>query len=139
MDDNLKSFLQYVFEIVEGVQHRAQSSGIACAHCGLSYAEFKKTGKLGCEHCYMAFRSPISQALKNIHGTNEYKGKIPQSQGNKYAEMIIKRELAENRVLLKKAVEAEEFEQAAKYRDIINELQGKIETVDQTRNDASEA
>jgi len=127
MDDNLKSFLQYIFEIVENVERRSHAAVITCAHCGLSYAEFKKSGKLGCQECYTAFRSSISQALKNIHGTNEYMGKVPQGQANKYADMIIKRELAENRILLKKAVEAEEFEQAAGYRDIINELQSKID------------
>ena len=126
MDDNIKDFLQYIFEIVENVERRSHGAGIACANCGLSYAEFKKQGKLGCQNCYKAFRSPISQALKNIHGTNEYKGKIPQGQADKFADMIIRRELAENRVLLKKAVEAEEFEQAAKYRDIINGLQMQI-------------
>ena len=126
MDDNLKNFLQYVFEIVENVERRNQNVAVSCTKCGLSYAEFKKSGKLGCQNCYTTFRGSISQALKNIHGTNEYKGKIPRGQANKYTDMIIKRELAENRVLLKKAVEAEEFEQAAKYRDIINDLQGKI-------------
>jgi len=127
MDDNLKDFLQYIFEIVENVERRNQAPTIACTNCGLSYAEFKKSGKLGCQTCYTAFRSPISQALKNIHGTNEYHGKIPQGQAEKYADMIVKRELAETRVFLKKAVEAEEFEQAAKYRDIINSLQAQID------------
>jgi len=129
MDDNLKDFLQYIFEIVENVERRTQGKAahVTCPDCGLGYPEFKKQGKLGCQSCYTAFRSSIAQALKNIHGNSEYKGKIPQGQEAKFADMIIKRELAENRVLLKKAVEAEEFEQAAKYRDIINELQSKIE------------
>jgi len=135
MDDNLKSFLQYVFEIVESMERRTHGAmTVACPTCGLNYAGFKKTGKLGCVNCYQTFRNPISQALKNIHGTNEYKGKIPIGQSEKYSDMITKRELALNRRLLKKAVEAEEFEQAAKYRDIINSLQSKIaqEGVSQT-------
>jgi len=127
MDDNLKSFLQYVFEIVEGMERRAQGNDItSCQNCGQTYGEFKKSGKLGCAACYTAFRGHISQALKNIHGTGDYKGKIPHGQGDKYSDMIIKRELAENRRLLKKAVEAEQFEEAAKYRDVINGLQQKI-------------
>ncbi|MCL2376924.1 MAG: UvrB/UvrC motif-containing protein [Defluviitaleaceae bacterium] len=126
MDDNTKKFLQYIFEIVEGMERRAQSGNFTCTVCGLTYADFKKSSKLGCENCYQAFRAPISQALKDIHSTNEYNGKIPRGQADKYADLIIKRELAENRLLLKKAVEAEEFEEAAKYRDIINGLQAKI-------------
>jgi len=126
LDDLTKNFLQYIFEIVESMERRAQSGTFTCDACGLTYADFKKSGKLGCENCYQAFRTPISQALKNIHSTNEYVGKIPQGQADKYAEMIAKRELAENRLLLKKAVEAEEFEEAAKLRDVINDLQAKI-------------
>jgi len=126
MDDNTKKFLQYIFEIVEGMERRAQTTNFTCTACGLNYADFKKSSKLGCENCYQAFRVPISQALKDIHSTNEYNGKIPQGQADKYADMILKRELAENRLLLKKAVEAEEFEEAARLRDIINNLQAKI-------------
>ena len=127
MDNSLKSFLQYVFEIVEGAERRTVVDGHFCPSCSLEYGEFKKTGKLGCATCYVAFRTHISQALKNIHGTNEYKGRIPAGQDDKYEHMILKRELAENRLRLKKAVEAEEFEEAASLRDAINQLMQKIE------------
>ena len=128
MDNNhLKSFLQYVFEIVEGVERRNAVDSYFCKSCGLTYGEFKNSGKLGCATCYTSFREHISQALKSIHGTNEYRGRIPVGQGEKYDKLIIKRELAENRLLLKRAVEAEEFEEAVKYRDCINELLKKID------------
>ena len=28
------------------------SGGLACEHCGFSQADFKKTGRFGCSHCY---------------------------------------------------------------------------------------
>jgi len=129
MDNSLIYFLQHIFEIVENSARRNASlvGSFFCPDCGLAYGEFKDTGKLGCARCYAAFREYISHVLKTIHGTDEYKGKIPIGQGNKYDRLIAKRELAENRVLLKKAVEAEEFEQAAKYRDIINDLLQRID------------
>ena len=126
MDDNLKSFLQYVFEIVEDAGRQVDDE-LVCHGCGLVYAEFKKTGKLGCASCYNAFRGQILRALQNIHGNSEYKGRIPAGRDNKYEHMILKRELAENKQLLRKAVEAEEFEDAAEYRDIINDLMQKIQ------------
>ena len=126
MDHHLKSFLQYVFEVVEGVEQQQSDDDQFCHACGLTYGEFKKTGKLGCASCYDAFRGHISRALQNIHGNSEYKGRIPAAEGRKYEFMMMRRELAENKQMLRKAVEAEEFEDAAKYRDTINALTQKI-------------
>ena len=130
IEDELKNFLQYVFQIVEGIERTTQGTvGVdfrECAQCGTTYGSFKKSGKLGCAECYATFSDYIAGALKNIHGTSEHKGKIPQSCGDKYADLITKRELEETRLLLKKAVEAEEFEEAARLRDIINSLQEKV-------------
>jgi len=126
MDNNLISFLQYIFGVVEGAERQNAADSRSCKNCGLTYGAFKAVGKLGCAQCYTAFRENISGALMSIHGSGEYKGRIPSGQGNKYENMLIKRELAESRVLLKKAVEAEEFEEAVKYRDIISDLTKKI-------------
>ena len=31
------------------------SGGLACDQCGFSQADFKKTGRFGCSHCYRVF------------------------------------------------------------------------------------
>ena len=38
---------------------------LRCDVCGMSYAEFVKTGVFGCENCYRVFKSKTVQVLKN--------------------------------------------------------------------------
>jgi protein arginine kinase activator len=127
INDPIKNFLQYVFEMVEGMERMNQGADFqTCAECGTTYGGFKKTGKMGCANCYVAFRAQISQALRNIHhGAASHNGKIPQGS-DIYSDLLTRRELEENRRLLKAAVESEAYEDAARYRDIINELSQKI-------------
>lgn len=95
---------------------------IKCLQCNLTYADFKKIGRLGCSECYNTFRRYLSPLLKKIHGSNRHLGKSPM----KVAKVTRKRlDLQELRTRLAKAVEAEEFEEAAKIRDQIKELEKK--------------
>jgi len=126
MDDSLKNFLQYVFELADGLERKNSQSDFVCEKCGQNYSKFKATGKLGCSNCYNVFRTNIVHALKNIHGTTEYLGKIPKGQGEKYTDILIKRQISANRILLKQALEKEEYEEAAKLRDDINYLKTKL-------------
>ena len=128
MDDKLKNFLQYIFDVVENMERQDMPNiRESCPQCGQTYKDFKATGKLGCASCYQTFRDNIATALKNIHGTNEYQGKIPKGQGSRYEKMLLKRELAENKSLLKEAVEREEFEEAARLRDGISDIKRRLE------------
>ena len=40
---------------------------IVCPKCGLTYDEFKKVGKLGCEKCYEVFQDKLEPILKQLH------------------------------------------------------------------------
>ena len=123
MNNEIKDFLKYIFEIIEGVERGRDGNFLACVKCGTTYEGFKKTGKIGCAHCYTAFGEQIAQALKNIHSANVHTGKIPRSKSNRFEELVIQRELDESRALLEAAIEKENYEDAARYRDIINALQ----------------
>ncbi|RJO65250.1 MAG: hypothetical protein C4540_02025 [Candidatus Omnitrophota bacterium] len=89
---------------------------LKCPNCKLTYKDFKKIGRLGCSECYEAFRKYLSPLLKRIHGSTAHAGKMPV----KIAKTAKKRlDLQELRVKLQKAIEAEQFEEAAKIRDQI--------------------
>ncbi len=94
-----------------------------CANCGLTYADFKKIGRLGCGECYDAFRKYLGPLLKRIHGSNQHVGKIP----GKSARVVKPKtnDLQDLRTKLQLAVEAEAFEEAAKIRDQIKEIEQK--------------
>ncbi|MCL2575926.1 MAG: hypothetical protein FWE33_05780 [Defluviitaleaceae bacterium] len=126
MDDQIKNFLQYIFEIVEGIERANSVDHAECSVCRSTYADFKKSGKMGCANCYKAFGEQIAQALKNIHGNNVHTGKIPCGKEGKFADVVARRELEENRILLQKAIETESYEDAARYRDIVKALVDEI-------------
>jgi protein arginine kinase activator len=100
----------------------AESSIVKCANCGLSYADFKRIGRLGCGECYNAFRKYLGPLLKRIHGSNQHVGKSPLKVTKVLKNKI---DLQELRNRLAKAIEDEAFEEAAKIRDQIKELEKK--------------
>lgn len=95
---------------------------LKCPSCKLTYADFKKIGRLGCGDCYVAFKRHLGPLLKRIHGTAQHFGKSPI----KVAAISRKiDDLQELRAQLQKAVEGEAFEEAARLRDRIKELEKK--------------
>jgi protein arginine kinase activator len=98
------------------------ASSIKCVNCGLSYADFKKIGRLGCGECYRAFRKYLLPLLKRIHGSSQHLGKSLF----KVAKVVKKKlDLQELRNKLQKLIEEEAFEEAARIRDQIKELERK--------------
>jgi len=96
-----------------------QAPALKCASCGLTYENFKKSGKLGCAECYKAFRGELSVIIKNIQGSNIHAGKVPKRGGESF---IKQREIDMLKAKLKKAIESEEYEEAARIRDEIRTL-----------------
>lgn len=95
---------------------------LKCANCGLTYSDFKKIGRLGCGECYKTFKKYLGPLLKKIHGSNQHLGKTPVK-----AARVSKKEIsvAALRQQLQAAIEDEAFEEAAKLRDQIKELESK--------------
>jgi protein arginine kinase activator len=95
---------------------------LKCPNCHMTYSEFSKIGRLGCSKCYISFRKYLTSLLKKIHGSNQHLGKSPL----KAAKAVKKRaDIQQLRRLLQHAIETEEFEEAAKIRDRIKELEKK--------------
>ena len=92
----------------------------SCPQCGMSAAEFGESGQLGCAACYRVFKETLVPLFKQIHGNEFHRGKIPVSDPSRQK---ARRELIDLRRALKKAVGQEAYEQAAKLRDRINELE----------------
>jgi len=99
----------------------AQTAGgvdLKCPRCGFSQADFKKSGRLGCPECYQVFAEGLASLLKTMHKGTRHTGKTPealrQSRDNEERFKLLNKKLA-------RAIESEDFEQAAKLRD---ELKG---------------
>ena len=104
---------------------------IKCSNCGLAYADFKKMGRLGCGECYTSFKKFLAPLLKRIHGASQHVGKSiakPEKSAKKKIEKakeVEKIDIQELRKNLAKAVEDEAFEEAARLRDQIKEMETK--------------
>jgi protein arginine kinase activator len=101
-----------------------------CSHCGLTYEDFKRMGRLGCGECYKAFRTSLAPLLKRIHGSSQHIGKSPSPQAldEQKANHKSHEELEKAKFDLQKAVKNEEFEVAAALRDKIKFLEKKMKT-----------
>lgn len=118
----LSDLLAGMAEVAKADKEREAAARVKCAGCGLTYADFKKIGRLGCAECYSAFKKYLGPLLKRIHGSSQHLGKSPL----KVAKVLKKKiDLQELRNRLQKAIEKEEFEEAAKIRDQIRELEKK--------------
>ena len=95
---------------------------ITCPVCGLTYAEFRQRGRLGCGEDYHLFKDGLVQLLERIHGSSQHIGKIPESEGD---HLKLEREIIEMKRELTRAIHVGEYEQAAKIRDRIRELKEK--------------
>jgi protein arginine kinase activator len=93
---------------------------LICRGCGLTYSEFMQCGKLGCGDCYQSFERNISSLLQRIHGSSQHVGKSPLYYKKTFDQ---EREIAELRTKLQLAVKREDFEEAAKIRDRIRNLE----------------
>jgi protein arginine kinase activator len=89
---------------------------VACTFCGLTYEDFKKKGRLGCVQCYTAFKPQLLPLLKKIHGSTQHMGKVPQALGRQIA---VENKVKELRDRLSRAIQLEEYEEAARIRDLI--------------------
>lgn len=95
-------------------------AGPTCEACGLSYLEFRNHGRFGCAHDYDAFKGELLPLLDGIHGDVRHVGKTPRRLPRAQGEQV---ELTALRRRLLQLVADENYEEAARVRDRIRELE----------------
>ena len=94
---------------------------LTCPECGMTFAEFRSHGLLGCPDDYEAFAEPLLPLIANAHeGAEQHIGKIPSRAD---AAARHQGDLLRLKHALDHAVEQEDYEAAAKLRDQIKELE----------------
>jgi protein arginine kinase activator len=91
-----------------------------CDLCGVKFVDFRNTGRLGCPHDYEVFRDELLQLLENIHGETRHVGKVPRRLPQSKQTQA---ELMQLRKQLLQAVHREAYEEAARLRDRIRQLE----------------
>lgn len=96
-----------------------------CSYCHTTVDDFKRTGRLGCPHCYSIYETQLRAILRRIHGSTQHLGKVYVPPAGEAADRSVR--LSGLRRKLQQAVETEDFERAAVIRDQIRELEGAID------------
>ncbi|MBC9785219.1 MULTISPECIES: UvrB/UvrC motif-containing protein [Heliobacterium] len=94
-----------------------------CENCGATYNQISQTGRLGCNHCFIQFKDKMEPLLRRVQGSNRHTGKVPQRTGGT---IRVQREIQQLRAKLQQHVALEEFEQAARVRDRIRDLEKEL-------------
>jgi protein arginine kinase activator len=89
----------------------ARDEQVICPVCFLSLAEFKRTGRFGCNQCVTTFEPHIKNLIKQIQQSDRHVGRRAGSGEKRGFEVFRLREE------LKKALDQEAYEDAAKIRD----------------------
>ena len=108
-----------------GSSLRGQSlpSPVRCELCGSSLDEIIRSSRVGCARCYETFDRQLQPTLQRIHGALRHTGKTPETDP---AETVRRRRLnriESLRAQISEAVQAEDYERAAKLRDEIRKLE----------------
>lgn len=96
----------------------------SCPKCHMRRTDFKKTGRFGCGVCYDAFADELPPLLKAMHRSEQHVGKVPAEESVRVKATA---ELASLELALKKSVDSENFEEAARVRDQISAWRQKLE------------
>lgn len=120
MDDVFSSF----FNGFPNMKKMNELEMLKCKTCGSTYVDFKNTGKLGCADCYETFGNDLDSVLKRLHGNNRHiEGKKKEMADEQKS--TVENKIEDLKLKLKECIKKEEYEEAAKLRDAIKELENK--------------
>lgn len=95
-------------------------TGPSCPACGMTQAEFRTRGRLGCPRCYDAFHKSLLPLLERVHDATSHRGRFPTQAPGQQAQPNTMQRL---RNRLDEAIKAEDYERAANLRDEIQRLE----------------
>lgn len=125
-------------ELLSGLNDLASLVGgqkkeeLKCQVCGLTYEEFSRTGRLGCADCYHYFSKSLLSLIKKVQKGTQHVGKKPTKAPQETRTHMDLRDLQDR---LQKSIQLEEFEEAARIRDEIKQLELKMKKGDRKEED----
>lgn len=112
---------------VSGLESEMGASGkkisLTCKDCGMNYEDFAKNGRLGCAGCYASFQKPLTIVIKQVQRSGSHVGKKPSRIPKETRSVHDLRQLQEK---LRKSIQDEAFEEAARLRDEIKQALDKL-------------
>lgn len=107
--------------IAQSLTHaQSEDDALRCKQCDMTFSEFRETGTFGCAECYDSFHAVIETMIRRIHGSTKHIGNRPATMRRAHPKSYNLEELQRR---LQAAVANEDYEEAAKLRDIIQDLE----------------
>ena len=110
------NFIGDIFGLPQSLGVKAKK----CEGCGSTWQEIAKSGKVGCPLCYGTFGDELERSIRSIHGNVTHAGRAPAAR---LAALEKKNRIVNLKSALKTAIEAENFEEAARLRDEIRAME----------------
>lgn len=121
----LAGMLAKQLKLEQTAEQLAKLDKKTCPVCGITFAEFRQAGRLGCGYDYTCFADDLNPLLLNIHGSKEHQGKRPQrssgSPGKQHQLIQLRRDM-------QSAISSEDYELAGELRDKIQSIENGEET-----------
>ena len=98
---------------------------VRCENCGSSFDDIVKGGTVGCAKCYDKFFDKLMPSIQRIHGKVRHAGKTPVMHERIESPETVRTPeeiIEEKTALLQKAIEEQNFEEAAILRDEIKSM-----------------
>lgn len=125
VNTNSNNLTQMLSSMFGGTVELNENKVTTCAQCGLTINEIINNGKCGCAQCYSTFYDKLIPYIKKAqYGRQIHKGKIPNCKKTDVKPNDEK--IMELKILLKKLVDAEKYEEAALVRDKIKLLEEEM-------------
>ena len=122
-------------------EQKENCTNVVCPTCGMTYEQFIRDSKFGCADCYKVFDLLIGDNIRQLQGNGQHHGKRPKYMRDDIPQQVreeLEASMTENvpeseyidklldlRKKLRDAIEAEEYEDAARLRDEIREVEKK--------------
>ncbi len=95
----------------------------SCPRCGMKASDFRKQGKLGCAECFSAFQKDVKAIVTQMAARPHHAGRLPKAFAEQSGDSAANDALREE---LREAVEREDYEEAARLRDRLREMDSGV-------------
>lgn len=102
----------------------SQEGGTVCPACGTTIEEFRRTGLLGCAHCYTVFREELVPVIMQVQGKIRHEGKTPNAEASQNYPLA--RELETLREEMERLLREKNFSAAEKLNARLLEINHKL-------------
>ncbi len=118
-EDSIDISLNGIFKSAASIDGGESAKGSTCPACGFSLKEIKRQLRVGCAICYRHFRGEIISLMRHEGVEFSYQGQLPPKLKEFGTRKIDPDSLRRE---LKKAIDREDYELAAYYRDRLRSI-----------------